>query len=299
MRTCTYDAGPANIDSLVAAFGSEGADDKLLQMPGIRDAFLLVNRTRGKAVTVTLWDSEDSVTASTAGASQMRQEAAGAAGGNVESLEVYEVALHLADATPARRGGASRAASVPEPVLFLGGPILAPEQQYADLLGILGERVSSLCTDYEVFREEGRPVAGFRQINSPARVRRRGMPSQPKSKPSREQPMRGVGRLPHGRILGREITGPCARSRTPGADKEPGVDRTWRDRPRTPRSPRPGVRGLGEDDALPGDEAMKRFAGQVLGPGAGIPPHSSRRPGAVGATAPGTAHRLREGLFRL
>jgi heme-degrading monooxygenase HmoA len=66
-------------------------------MPGIRDAFLLVNRTTGKAVTVTLWDSEEAVTASTAGASQMRQQAAGSAGGSVESVEVFEVALHLAE----------------------------------------------------------------------------------------------------------------------------------------------------------------------------------------------------------
>lgn len=97
-RVSTYDAGQADIDSLVAAFGFEDGDDRLLQMPGIRDAFLLVDRTSGKALTVTLWDSYESVTASTAGASQIRQQAAGAAGASVESVEVYEVALHLAEA---------------------------------------------------------------------------------------------------------------------------------------------------------------------------------------------------------
>ena len=95
-RLSTYEAGSGDIDQLVEAFGG---DDRLTQMPGILDAFLLVNRSSGKAVTVTLWDSEESIAASAGGATQLRQEATGAAGARIESVETYEVALHLAEAT--------------------------------------------------------------------------------------------------------------------------------------------------------------------------------------------------------
>jgi len=93
-RLSTYEAGSGDIDQLVEACGG---DDRLTQMPGILDAFLLVNRSSGKAVTVTLWDSEETLAASAAAATRIRQEASGAAGGTIQVVEVYEVALHLAE----------------------------------------------------------------------------------------------------------------------------------------------------------------------------------------------------------
>jgi hypothetical protein len=53
-------------------------------MAGIRDAFLLVDRASGRALTITLWDSEEAMAASAVGATQVRQEATGAAGGRIE-----------------------------------------------------------------------------------------------------------------------------------------------------------------------------------------------------------------------
>ncbi|MEA2532309.1 MAG: hypothetical protein QOJ93_120 [Actinomycetota bacterium] len=94
-RVSTYTASPSNADRLVEAFGS---DNRLSQMAGIRDAFLLVDRASGRALTITLWDSEEAMTASAVGATQVRQAATGIAEGRVESVEAYEVALHLADA---------------------------------------------------------------------------------------------------------------------------------------------------------------------------------------------------------
>src|SRR5258708_31311725 len=99
----TYVASPADVDRLVGAFDS---DDRLSQMAGIRDAFLLVDRASGRALTVTLWDTEEAMAASAAGASQVRQEAAGSGGGSIKSVETYEVALHLADAAVWTRRGA-------------------------------------------------------------------------------------------------------------------------------------------------------------------------------------------------
>ena len=94
-RVSSYTGSPSDIDRFVKALGS---NDRLSQMTGIRDAFLLVDRTSGKSLTVTLWDSEEAMRASAAGATQLRNEATGIAGGKVESVEVYEVALHLAEA---------------------------------------------------------------------------------------------------------------------------------------------------------------------------------------------------------
>ena len=95
-RVSTYAASPTGVDRLVEAFGS---DNRLSQMAGILDAFLLVDRASGRALTITLWESEEAMAATTAGAAQIRREAAGSAGGGIESVESYEVALHLADAT--------------------------------------------------------------------------------------------------------------------------------------------------------------------------------------------------------
>jgi heme-degrading monooxygenase HmoA len=94
-RVSTYAASPADVDRLVKAFD---ADDRLSQMAGIRDAFLLVDRASGRALTVTLWESEEAMTASAAGATQVRQDAANTGGGSIQSVETYEVALHMADA---------------------------------------------------------------------------------------------------------------------------------------------------------------------------------------------------------
>ncbi|HYR63891.1 MAG TPA: hypothetical protein VET24_14835 [Actinomycetota bacterium] len=95
-RVSTYAASPTDVDRLVQAFGS---DNRLSQMAGLRDAFLLVDRASGRALTVTLWESEEAVTASAAGATELRRDAAGSAGSSIESVETYEVAIHLADAT--------------------------------------------------------------------------------------------------------------------------------------------------------------------------------------------------------
>ncbi len=82
-------ASGQEIDEGVRAF--EGALDQLRQMEGIRDAYLLVDRSSGKALTITLWESEEAVRASEEAANRVRSDAAGDA---VESVERYEVALH-------------------------------------------------------------------------------------------------------------------------------------------------------------------------------------------------------------
>ncbi len=56
---------------------------------------MLVDRGTGKALTITLWSSEDAVQASAERASQMRSDAAGGAGMSIDSVGTYEVAVHI------------------------------------------------------------------------------------------------------------------------------------------------------------------------------------------------------------
>ena len=68
-RVSTYTASPSNADRLVEAFGT---DNRLSQMAGIRDAFPLEDRSSGRALTITLRDSEEAMAASAVGATQVR-----------------------------------------------------------------------------------------------------------------------------------------------------------------------------------------------------------------------------------
>ena len=71
--------------------GFERAVDQLRGMEGVRDAYLLVDRTSRKGLTITLCESEDALRASEDAADRMRREAAGEGGRDVDW---YEVALH-------------------------------------------------------------------------------------------------------------------------------------------------------------------------------------------------------------
>jgi heme-degrading monooxygenase HmoA len=91
-RVSTYRAPVERADEAVSAF--ENAVASLRDMEGIRDAYLLIDRSSGKAVTITLWESEEAVRASSEAADRVRGEATQAYGGSIESVETYEVAMH-------------------------------------------------------------------------------------------------------------------------------------------------------------------------------------------------------------
>lgn len=93
-RVSTYQGPPERIDEAVAAFD---ADDRLLDLEGLEDAYLLVDRGSGRMVTVTLWHSREALDATAPAAGSIRTAAAGAGGQAVLSVDAYEVALR---ATP-------------------------------------------------------------------------------------------------------------------------------------------------------------------------------------------------------
>lgn len=101
-RVSTY-AGPHDrIDEAVAAFDD---DDRLLGLEGLEDAFLFVDRSAGRMMTITLWADEGALRATSSAADDIRTSDAGAGGQVVTSVAAYEVALHARPEIEARRAG--------------------------------------------------------------------------------------------------------------------------------------------------------------------------------------------------
>jgi heme-degrading monooxygenase HmoA len=91
-RVSTYDVEPERIDDSVRSFRE--AIEAIRALDGFHEAFLLVDRENGQAVTITLWDGPGSMVASRVRASRARTDAARAADGAVKSTCEYEIALH-------------------------------------------------------------------------------------------------------------------------------------------------------------------------------------------------------------
>ena len=89
-RVSSYEG---DVDSLVEGFRRQ--TDLVRQLVGLARAFLLVDRAGGRAVTVTLWDSQEALGASASRAAHLRDEASETAGATIGSVDSYEVALDL------------------------------------------------------------------------------------------------------------------------------------------------------------------------------------------------------------
>jgi heme-degrading monooxygenase HmoA len=87
-RVSTYEGDPDKLvqgfDSVRTAFG---------EMDGFSKAYFLVDRSGGRAISITLWDSEDALNASVERANQMRDKATDQADASTQSVDHYEVAL--------------------------------------------------------------------------------------------------------------------------------------------------------------------------------------------------------------
>jgi heme-degrading monooxygenase HmoA len=100
-RLSTYQGPPERIDEAIAAFD---ADDRLPELDGFREAYLLVDRDSGRMVTFTLWSDADAVAATAPAADSIRSRAATAGGQRVTAVDRFEVALHTRSATESARG---------------------------------------------------------------------------------------------------------------------------------------------------------------------------------------------------
>jgi heme-degrading monooxygenase HmoA len=87
-RVSTY-GGDA--DRLVEGFRS--VTEQLEQMDGFSHAYFLFDRGGGKAMSITIWDSEEALNASVSKADELRQQGTQTGGGSIESVEHYEIGL--------------------------------------------------------------------------------------------------------------------------------------------------------------------------------------------------------------
>jgi heme-degrading monooxygenase HmoA len=81
--------------------GLKGVAPQLESIDGFSHALFLIDRESGKAMSITVWDSEAALKASAERANQLRQQATQPSGASIDSVEQYEVAMtvgHIAHA---------------------------------------------------------------------------------------------------------------------------------------------------------------------------------------------------------
>src|SRR4051794_17729911 len=82
-----------DVDRLVEGF--QKTTHLLQQLDGFQHAVLLINREHGRAITLTMWDSEQARAASAERAAHLREEASETAGTTAGAARDYEVALEV------------------------------------------------------------------------------------------------------------------------------------------------------------------------------------------------------------
>jgi hypothetical protein len=88
-RVSTYQLQPDRIETAIGEFDSAMSDPALKP----EEAVLLVDRSSGKAMTITFWKDEEAAVASREAADRLRSRAAESAAGSIESVEEFEVAM--------------------------------------------------------------------------------------------------------------------------------------------------------------------------------------------------------------
>jgi heme-degrading monooxygenase HmoA len=92
-RVTTFQGPPESTDDAIIVT-REKALPQARQIPGFKGALSLVDRTTGRGLTITLWESEEALQTSEEAANQIRSDAVAAVtGGAVVSVDRYEVAI--------------------------------------------------------------------------------------------------------------------------------------------------------------------------------------------------------------
>ena len=97
-RVSTYRAPDA--DRLLEGF--ESVRGGLEGMEGFSHAYFLVDRSSGKGMSITMWESEEALRASAASADEMRRRGTELGGGSIESVENFEVGMSFGRPAVAR-----------------------------------------------------------------------------------------------------------------------------------------------------------------------------------------------------
>src|SRR5215207_11521348 len=91
-RVSTYQGDPAQIDQGLN-YARENILPRVKQVDGFEGVYYLVDRESGKALTITLWESEEALHASEEEANRLRSESAESASATIVDVERYEVGL--------------------------------------------------------------------------------------------------------------------------------------------------------------------------------------------------------------
>ena len=87
-RVSTY---RGDADRLLQGFSD--VTEPLEAIDGFSHAYFMVDRDSGKGMSITVWESEDALTASAAKADELRQRGADASGAEIESVAHYEIGM--------------------------------------------------------------------------------------------------------------------------------------------------------------------------------------------------------------
>ena len=87
-RVSTYQLPSANVDASIEQFSNALGT---LEEPGLERAELLVDRTSGKALTITVWESEEALQSSVEAANRIRSSAADTAGVQIVDVSHFEI----------------------------------------------------------------------------------------------------------------------------------------------------------------------------------------------------------------
>lgn len=80
-----YDRGVEKVKSSIAP--------QVREMPGSAGALTMVDRTTGRSLSITLWDSEEALAASRETADRLRAELAAVTGSTITEVTEYEVGV--------------------------------------------------------------------------------------------------------------------------------------------------------------------------------------------------------------
>jgi heme-degrading monooxygenase HmoA len=84
-------------EGLIAGFKSVSSD--LEQVGGFSHGYFLVYRDEGKALSITIWESEEALLASKSKADELRKRGIEASGTSIDSVDHYEISHRVASPT--------------------------------------------------------------------------------------------------------------------------------------------------------------------------------------------------------
>lgn len=88
-RVSTFATGPESVSGELP----QEIVDRVLQIPGCQGIYYLAGKGTGKAISITLWDTEESMAESRQEANKLRKEASEAEKTQIMAVEEFEVAL--------------------------------------------------------------------------------------------------------------------------------------------------------------------------------------------------------------